>query len=178
MTRVAPGECAIRAGTVDDVPAVLAMLDAAVEWLAANGRTGQWGTDPMSADRRRREAAVQWATSGGFHVAESDGRPVGALVVGAAAAYVPPATEPELYVVLLVTDRRHAGRGIGGRLLEHARHLARRAGVSLLRVDCYRGPDGALVRYYESQGFVATDEFTVDLPRGLWPGQVLEQRLA
>ena len=178
MTPVAPRECAIRAGTVDDVPAVLAMLDAAVEWLAANGRTGQWGTDPMSADRRRREAAVQWATSGGFHVAESDGRPVGALVVGAAAAYVPPATEPELYVVLLVTDRRHAGRGIGGRLLEHARHLARRAGVSLLRVDCYRGPDGALVRYYESQGFVATDEFTVDLPRGPWPGQVLEQRLA
>jgi len=62
--------------------------------------------------------------------------------------------------------------------LDHARRLARSAGVSLLRVDCYRGPDVALVRYYESHGFVATDEFTVDLPRGPWPGQVLEQRLA
>jgi GNAT superfamily N-acetyltransferase len=171
-------ESAIRAGTADDLPAVLAMLDAAVEWLAASGRAGQWGTDPMSADPRRREAAVRWAESGGFYVAESAGRPVGALVVGAAAPYVPPATEPELYVVLLVTDRRHAGHGTGGRLLDHARRLARSAGVSLLRVDCYRGPDRALVRYYESQGFVATDEFTVDLPRGPWPGQVLEQRLA
>jgi GNAT superfamily N-acetyltransferase len=173
-----PEESAIRPGTADDVPAVLAMLDAAVEWLAANGRTGQWGADPMSADPRRREVAAEWARSGGFYIAESGGRPVGALVVGAAASYVPPATEPELYVVLLVTDRRHTGRGIGGRLLDHARLLARRAGVSLLRVDCYRGPDRALVRYYESQGFVATDEFTVDLPRGPWPGQVLEQRLA
>ena len=121
---------------------------------------------------------MQWAGSGGLYLAESDGRPVGALAVGVAPPYVPPATEPELYVILLVTDRRHAGRGIGGRLLDHARHLARRAGVAVLRVDCYRGPDVALVRYYESQGFVPTDEFTVDLPRGPWPGQVLEQRLA
>jgi len=35
-------ESAIRAGTADDLPAVLAMLDAAVEWLAASGRAGQW----------------------------------------------------------------------------------------------------------------------------------------
>jgi len=101
------------------------MLDAAVEWLAASGRAGQWGTDPMSAD------------------------PGGA--------------------------KRPCG---GPNPLDHARRLARSAGVSLLRVDCYRGPDVALVRYYESHGFVATDEFTVDLPRGPWPGQVLEQRLA
>jgi len=113
------------AGTADDLPAVLAMLDAAVEWLAASGRAGQWGTDPISADPRRREAAVRWAES----------------------ARPRPAPGPQ-------------------------------RGCVLLRVDCYRGPDVALVRYYESQGFVATDEFTVDLPRGPWPGQVLEQRLA
>jgi GNAT superfamily N-acetyltransferase len=108
-------------------------------------RAGQWGTDPISADPRRREAAVRWAES---------------------------------HVILLVTDRGTPGRGIGGRLLDHARRPGPPRGVSLLRVDCYRGPDRALVRYYESQGFVATDEFTVDLPRGPWPGQVLEQRLA
>jgi GNAT superfamily N-acetyltransferase len=171
-------ETAIRPGTPADVPAVLGLLDGAVAWLVTRGRTGQWGTEPASADPRRHEQARAWAESGGMYVAEAGGRPVGALVVGAAAAYVPPASEPELYVNLLVTDRSHVGGGIGTRLLDHARHLARRAGVSLLRVDCYRGPDRALVRYYEGQGFVATDEFTVDLPSGPWPGQVLEQRLA
>jgi GNAT superfamily N-acetyltransferase len=171
-------EIAIRSGTSADVPAVLGLLDGAVAWLVAQGRTGQWGTEPASADPRRQEQARAWVESGGLYLAEVAGRPVGALVVGTAPAYVPPASEPELYVNLLVTDRRHVGGRIGARLLAHARHLARRAGVSLLRVDCYRGPDRALVRYYEGQGFVATREFTVDLPGGPWPGQVLEQRLA
>jgi GNAT superfamily N-acetyltransferase len=169
---------AIRAGTAADVPAVLGLLDRAVEWLVARGRTGQWGTEPASTDPRRREQARGWLASGGLYVAVVDGEVAGALVVGAAAEYVPPAVGPELYVNLLVTDRRRAGSGIGTLLLDHARQLARRAGVALLRVDCYAGADGALVRYYESQGFVATARFTVALPSGPWPGQVLEQRLA
>jgi GNAT superfamily N-acetyltransferase len=168
---------AIRPGTAADIPAVLGLLDRAVEWLVARGRAGQWGTEPASANPRRREQARAWLDSGGLYVAEIGGSAVGALVVGAAAEYVPRAAEPELYVNLLVTDRRRAGSGIGTLLLDHARALARRAGVSLLRVDCYAGADGALVRYYESRGFVATDRFTVDLPSGPWPGQVLEQRL-
>jgi GNAT superfamily N-acetyltransferase len=171
-------ETAIRSGTAADVPVVLGLLDRAVEWLVALGRTGQWGTEPASTNPRRREQAHGWVDSGGLYLAEVDGLPVGALVVGAAPGYVPPSADPELYVNLLVTDRRHAGHGIGARLLDHARRLARQGGVSVLRVDCYRGGDGALVRYYQRQGFVATDRFTVDLPSGPWPGQVLEQRLA
>jgi GNAT superfamily N-acetyltransferase len=171
-------ETAIRPGTAADIPVVLGLLDRAVEWLVTLGRTGQWGTEPASTNPRRREQARDWVDSGGLYLADTGGRSVGALVVGAAPEYVPAAAEPELYVNLLVTDRRHAGQGVGARLLDHARHLARRAGVTLLRVDCYRGGDGALVRYYEGQGFVATARFTVDLPSGPWPGQVLEQRLA
>ena len=63
-------------------------------------------------------------------------------------------------------------------LLDHARELAREAGVGLLRVDCFAGGDGALVRYYEKQGFTRDVEFAV--PRvndSDWPGQVLVQRL-
>jgi hypothetical protein len=50
---------------------------------------------------------------------------------------------------------------------------ARASGRSLVRVDCFAGNNGALVRFYESCGFVATDAFTV----GDWPGRVLERRL-
>ena len=78
---------------------------------------------------------------------------------------------------LLVTDRASAGQNIGGVLLDHARELAREAGVGLLRVDCFAGGDGALVRYYEKQGFTRTETFAVPVNDSEWPGQVLVQRL-
>ncbi len=166
------------AGGPSGATAVLRLLDDATAWLVAHGRTGQWGTGPASADPRRVGQAQAWASGGGLWLAQLGGRPVGALVVGAATEYVPPATEPELYVNLLVTDRAYAGHGIGGRLLDHAADLGRERGVGLLRVDCYAGGDGALVRWYERQGFTRTEPFTVRRPgREPWPGQVLARRL-
>ncbi|MFU8873726.1 GNAT family N-acetyltransferase [Micromonospora sp. SL4-19] len=168
----------IRPGGPDDAATVLRLLDTATAWLAAQGRTGQWGTEPASADPRRIAQADAWAAGGGLYLAMLGDTAVGALVVGAATDYVPPATGPELYVNLLVADRTHAGRGIGARLLAYAADLARERGLGLLRVDCYGGDDRALVRFYESCGFTATDPFTVDRPgRQPWPGQVLERRL-
>ncbi|MFI7428953.1 GNAT family N-acetyltransferase [Micromonospora sp. NPDC049836] len=169
---------AIRPGGRPDAATVLRLLDSATAWLVARGRTGQWGTEPASTDPRRIAQADAWAGQGGLHLATLDDAVVGALVVGEATAYVPPATEPELYVNLLVTDRAYAGHGIGARLLGYAAELARERGVGLLRVDCYRGDDRALVRFYEGCGFTATEPFTVDRPgREPWPGQVLERRL-
>jgi len=160
-----------------DVPAVLALLDGATEWLVAHGRTDQWGTEPHSTNPRRVEQITGFADDGGLWVAEADGRVVGALAVGAALPYVPPAVEPELYVRLLVTDRASAGQGIGSELLDHARVLARTAGVGLLRVDCFAGGDGALIRYYEQKGFTRDVEFAVPVNGSEWRGQVLSQRL-
>ncbi|SCG73071.1 GNAT family N-acetyltransferase [Micromonospora coxensis] len=168
----------IRPGGRDDAGTVLRLLDDATAWLVARGRTGQWGTEPASTDPRRIAQAEAWSTGGGLYLAEAGDATVGALVVGGATAYVPPADEPELYVNLLVTDRAYAGHGIGARLLAYAAQLARERGVGLLRVDCYGGDDRALVRFYESCGFTATDPFTVPRPgRAPWPGQVLQRRL-
>ena len=99
---------------------------------------------------------------------------VGALAIGDRMPYVTAVSEPELYVRLLVTDRKCAGNQIGKRLLDHARDLARKAGVSLLRVDCYAGGDAKLIQYYESQGFERFESLNV---KGEWPCQVLAQRL-
>ncbi|TCO40598.1 N-acetylglutamate synthase-like GNAT family acetyltransferase [Kribbella antiqua] len=166
----------IRRAGHSDVPAVLALLDGATEWLVSRGRTDQWGTEPHSTNPRR-IAQITGFADDGLWVAEADGRVVGALAVGAALPYVPPATEPELYVRLLVTDRESAGQGIGADLLDHARGLAREAGVGLLRVDCFAGGDGALVRYYEKQGFTRDAEFAVPVNGSEWLGQILIQRL-
>ena len=168
----------IRRAGRDDVPAVLALLDGATEWLVARGQTEQWGTAPHSTSPRRVAQITGFAEDGGLWVGVEAGRVVGALAVGAAMEYVPPATEPELYVRLLVTERASAGQNIGGLLLDHARELAREAGVSVLRVDCFAGGDGALVRYYESQGFTRDVAFAVPrVNEPDWPGQVLAQRL-
>jgi GNAT superfamily N-acetyltransferase len=164
----------LRAAGPDDTPVVLGLLDAAVVWLNARGNTEQWGTTSFSGDPKRVAAVERWAGSGGAVVALRDDLVAGALVVGEATSYVPPATEPELYVVALVGNRDERARGAGRALLAFAEAVARELEVSLLRVDCYAGGDGQLVRFYESAGYTATDPFEV---QG-WPGQVLELRLS
>ncbi|MEV0130129.1 GNAT family N-acetyltransferase [Dactylosporangium sp. NPDC050688] len=172
------GGAAIRPGGLADVKPVLGLLDGATRWLAGLGRTGQWGTEPHSTNPRRLTAMMRWVPQGHLHVAELDGAVAGALVVGEAPEGIPVVYEPELYVNLLVTDRARQGRGLGTLLLDHARVLAARRGIGLLRVDCYAGDDRALVGWYRRQGFTPTETFTVPLPTGRdWPGQVLEQRL-
>lgn len=168
----------VRRGDSSDVPAVMALLDGAVRWLDARGRPGQWGTEPLSRSDRLTTLIAGIAADGGLHLAVRGTRVVGALGVGQPPAYVAPAAEPELYIVLLVTDRESTGQGLGRRLLAYARRLAVASGAGVVRVDCYAGDDRALVRYYESQGFTATQEFTVPQAGGeSWPGQVLEQQL-
>jgi GNAT superfamily N-acetyltransferase len=88
--------------------------------------------------------------------------------------YVLPAGEPDLYVQALVSSKQHpAGRGAGLLLLDHARAEAADRGLELLRVDCWAGGGGALIRYYQSAGFTPTERFMV----GDWQGQLLERRV-
>jgi len=164
----------IRPGQAGDAAVILSFLDGTMEWLVAEGRTDQWGDQLASADERRVARAQEWEKSDGLYMAMLDDEPVGALVVGERMPYVPEAEVPELYVRFLVSDRSRKGQRIGTRLLQHARGLAEEAGVDQLRVDCFRGPDHALVRYYQAQGFDLDVEFTVDRPDAdPWPGQVL-----
>ncbi|MCW2872190.1 MAG: family N-acetyltransferase [Streptomyces oryziradicis] len=164
----------IRPGGEEDIPLILAMLDGAVEWLVAHGRSGQWGTEPWSARPAGVKRVGEIVCAGTPWIAEIDGVPAGTITLsGEAAPYVPAAEEPEVYVHLLVTDRRYAGRGVGSALLAHAREETRRLGIGLLRVDCYAGSEGRLVDYYRRNGFVPVQPFTV----GAWPGQLLAQRV-
>lgn len=172
------GVFAIRPGRAGDATVILNLLDAAVEWLASQGRTDQWGENPASTNPRFVERAQEWEAGNGLHVATLDGEPVGALAVGERMPYVPEADVPELYVQFLSSDRSRKGHRIGARLLEHADRLAAEAGVKQLRVDCFRGSDRALVRYYQAQGYELDEAFTVDRPTGVpWPGQTLVKTL-
>ncbi|MEV7390638.1 MULTISPECIES: GNAT family N-acetyltransferase [unclassified Streptomyces] len=168
----------IREGGPDDIPAMLGMLDSSVEWLVGQGRTEQWGTTPLSEREKTVESVVRYMDEGVTYIAEADGVPAATLTLtdapGAYLAHLPAPGEPERYIHWLASDRRFKGHGVGSALLAHAAEETRRAGVSLLRVDCYAGADGKLVRYYESNGFTRTDSYTVSND---WPGQVLARRV-
>jgi GNAT superfamily N-acetyltransferase len=169
----------IREGGPDDIPAILGMLDSSVEWLVSQGRTGQWGTRPLSESPKTVESVARYVDEGDVFIAEVGGVPAATLTLtdaaGAYLSHLPPPGEPERYIHWLASDRRFKGHGVGSALLAHAVEETRRAGVSLLRVDCYAGDDGKLVRYYESNGFTRTEAYTAG--DGKWPGQVLARRV-
>ncbi|MBV1856481.1 GNAT family N-acetyltransferase [Catellatospora tritici] len=168
----------IRPGGLDDVATALALMDRATAWLVSIGRADQWGSDPHSTNPRRVAQFEEFARGGGLWIAERDGVAVGVLSVGDALPYVAPCDEPELYVQLVISDQSNPqARGVGADLLAHARELAQRQGVGLLRLDCFARGEAALVRYYERQGFTRGETFTVAQPFGQWPGQILTRRL-
>ncbi|MCG3041765.1 GNAT family N-acetyltransferase [Streptomyces sp. S1A] len=166
----------IRPGSLADAPAILDMLDSAVVWMNERGNTEQWGTTPYSQKPGGVARVERYMTENAPYIAESDGHPVGAMVLDSGPSPlmpIAPAGEPERYVRLLVSDRRYAGLGIGAALLAHAVEETRRAGADLLRVDCWAGGGGELVAFYERNGFTPTSRFLSDS----WPGQVLARRI-
>ncbi|MET9456218.1 GNAT family N-acetyltransferase [Streptomyces canus] len=173
-------EISIRDGGPDDIPVILGMLDSCVEWLVAQGRPGQWGTEPLSGSPRTVESVARYIDEGSVFVAEADGVPAATLTItdspGAYLAHLPPPGEPERYIHWLASDRRFKGHGAGSALLAHAAEATRRAGVALLRVDCYAGDDRKLVAYYEANGFTPTETYTAGANND-WPGQVLAMRV-
>lgn len=165
----------LRRGDLRDLPVLMGLHDEAVAWMVARGNTEQWGTEPWSEDPAKTAGVRNAVTDGELWFAEIDGEPVGALVVtDSAPAYTKAAPEPELYVRILISSRRHAGKKIGSALLRFARERAREQRAALLRLDCYAGGTGDLVRYYIDQGFTPTEPFTTITG---WPGQLLEQRV-
>ncbi|MBZ3905815.1 MULTISPECIES: GNAT family N-acetyltransferase [Streptomyces] len=171
-----PRPLRIRPGGPADAPAILRLLDGAVAWMNARGNTEQWGTIPYSRRPDGPARIERYTTENASYIAESDGQPVGVLVLDTGPSPqmpIPAADEPERYVRLLASDRDHAGLGIGATLLAHAVEETRRAGVRLLRVDCWAGEEGHLVAFYERNGFTPTTRFL----SGTWPGQVLSRRV-
>ena len=140
--------------------------------MVARGQPGQWGDRPFSERPETRARVREFAGSEGLWIAERDGEPLGALIVGSHPPHVEPVAAPELYIELLISSRAHAGNGIGARLVRLAHDIAVERGVDLLRVDCWAGAP-TLVGWYEAQGFVRSGMFDV---RG-WKGQVFEMPL-
>ncbi|MEI7054275.1 GNAT family N-acetyltransferase [Nocardioides sp. CCNWLW239] len=169
----------LRTGSVSDLPEALKLLDAAVAWLTAQGRSGQWGADPFSTIDARVDQIRTMLSERTARIVEEGGEVVGLCVLAEEPLpYVDPAPIPELYLQLLVTDRERSGAGIGSVLVDDAIEIARQRGVEQMRLDCYAGDDQALIRVYERFGFTLERHFTVDTGQAEpWPGAVLRMQI-
>jgi GNAT superfamily N-acetyltransferase len=172
----------IRIAEPADAAPILDMFDGIMEWLVAQGRTGQWGTQAWSAQPDLVARIEERIGRRELRVAVDEGEPAAILgVLGVSeecSEYVSSPPEPELFVRLLATSRAAKGRNIGGALLDEARAEARRRGLRLLRVDCYAGDDGKLADWYRGQGFTTVEPFVVKREgRPDWPGMLLAEYL-
>ncbi|MDR6867500.1 GNAT superfamily N-acetyltransferase [Microbacterium resistens] len=173
-TELPSAELLIRRAGDEDVPAILALFDEVIAWFVSIGNEGQWGAEPWSTQQRRIDQVTELCALPEAWVAEHPGLGVcGVLVLGEAMDYVPPASGPEAYVRLLIASREPRARGIGRHLMGVADDRARALGVDRLRVDCYGGGSGALIRFYESCGYERISVFDV----AGWPGQLLGRTL-
>jgi len=157
----------IRRGILADAGLLVDLFDEAIAWLVARGQTGQWGSEPSSRRPGGLAFLESLAGGGGLRVAELDDQPVGVLVVGDAPHHVPAIDRPELYIELLLSSRRHAGKQLGARLVDVAIDEARAADCEVLRVDCWADAR-PLVDWYRRQGFAPTGTFELEG----WRGQV------
>ncbi|KAF4465451.1 gcn5-like n-acetyltransferase [Fusarium albosuccineum] len=168
-----------------------------LSWLSTVGSGDQWGTkstrnDPVPLERgrswvERSEKDVEWDGDWcrAFVAEASNGVPVAGLVLDSKApAYVNSVlpeqdeSDPFVYLAYLISNRNASAeerKGVGAALIAFAKDQVRSAGVSRICLDCFRGNDRKLVRYYESQGFKALQDFTAGEKK--WQGCVLEMRL-
>lgn len=155
----------VRPAGPDDAAAILGLRAAAERWLAERG-IEQWHPGEVSlAEVQGQIAAGEW------HVAGAAGLVCAALRL----LWSDPVwsdDRPAVYVHGLVIDRAQAGRGLGAGLLDWAAAQGRRAGVTVLRLDCVEGNSG-LRRYYARLGFRKVGRRDFDGP---WHSAVLLER--
>jgi GNAT superfamily N-acetyltransferase len=144
----------IRKAVADDLPTILRWRTEAAAWLRKRG-SDQWSDLGLS-----RDAFIDRVTdsikAGETWIAEDDdGTSLGTIAVDLSpdpGLWSEEELESAFVVHRMITDRSAVGRGVGARLLDHAEHLARRAGRKRLILDAWSTNRG-LHAYYESQGF-------------------------
>lgn len=149
-----------RLATLDQVDAVLGVLNEAAAWLQNQGIT-QWPTrfDPSWIE----EAILHGET----WLVEADSATGGTVTVDWSDPVWGDACGDAAYIHRMAVRRRC--RGLGSVILAWAAEMARRHNRSALRLDCVASND-RLRAYYETAGFIYRGDVTV----GGAPGQRLD----
>ncbi|MEU4964986.1 GNAT family N-acetyltransferase [Streptomyces smyrnaeus] len=132
-----------------DVSKLLAFREEAAAWLSELG-TDQWRR-PYPADRLL--ATIEAGTV--FMVRDGDATAATITLTFEAEEGLwteEELSEPSVFINKLTVARTHAGRNLGGQLLDWAGDRAHRCGAKWLRLDAWTTNEG-LQRYYLRHGF-------------------------
>jgi GNAT superfamily N-acetyltransferase len=154
------GDVVISVATNEDRDRIFSPLHSAAVWLRERG-IDYWQSwhDPPATH-------VDWIdgglAAGEFRMVESRGAAIGCLrIQDSDERFWGVRTEAAQYLHSLTIERTLAGQGIGREVIKMLERSAALDGAGLLRLDC--GVDVAGLRaYYESCGFQAVGETTVD----------------
>lgn len=135
-----------------DLPALVALYDAAAHWMQANGIT-QWKPGEKDEDHFRRRLA-----DGEVWLAEAAGHLVGAFELWWQDEPAWGARPPEAgYVHRLMVARGRAPAGTGRAMLTHAEQRTAATGRTWSRLDCVSS-NPRLRTYYEAAGYTVVGE--------------------
>ncbi|KAI4269363.1 MAG: hypothetical protein L6R38_007493 [Xanthoria sp. 2 TBL-2021] len=170
----------------------LHLFDESVVWLTSRGLSSQWGSEPLKNDpvhikkveKIIEQCTVLLATPVKTEVSSSGPAVLGICLFSSShrshPKVIPPASEPEYYIQLLLTSRSSPStKGLGSAFVTEVDRIARERGIGLIRLDCYAGGEKGeegLVRVYERMGFQKAGGLLNYYESG-WLGQVMERKV-
>jgi GNAT superfamily N-acetyltransferase len=164
--RVRPGaEMQVRQATLQDVPAILALVRRVVPLMRASGNL-QWDdTYPNAAVFERDVKLAQ------LWVAEIDGQLAGvaAITTDQEPEYANVGwdiTESAIVVHRVAVDPAFRGQGIAAALMQQAETVARSRGISVLRVDT-NTQNAATQKLFPKLGYILSGETGLGFRTGL-----------
>jgi len=146
----------IRRAALEDVPAIIALIGEAADWLQKTKHTDQWAK-PWP-DRDARDARISQGIVDGLTWMVTDNGTLVATITrreqGSGILWTPAELrQPAVYVSRLIVRRDRARCGVGAALIDWAGlHGIEEWGARWIRVDVWTTNDG-LHRYYKGLGF-------------------------
>lgn len=150
----------------DELDDVLDVLDEAAAWLQELG-IKQWPARFSGRDGWRGERLRSYVLAGETWLVRAAGEVAATFTLsGPDPDYAhgwPGGPDNALYVYRMAVRRKHAGAGLGDRILDWCATTAAAAGQRWLRLDCHR-ENHTLQRYYTDRGFARVGTVVHTIP--------------
>jgi ribosomal protein S18 acetylase RimI-like enzyme len=155
----------LRPGTLNDIPAILALIRKVVPLMRATGNL-QWDDTYPNAEVFTRDIdhGFLWVAEGPSGIAG-----VAAITTDQEPEYAHVGwdiTELAIVVHRVAVDPDTRGQGIAAMLMEHAEAIARERGITALRVDT-NTHNQATQRLFPKLGYVLSGEINLGFREGL-----------